>query len=215
MVLYETVLSAKGIGDNSRREYEQNDEQPRIEAKITRLKREITDIDHFFYAVNENDDRSRYAGMPERKRDDTVRSAVLQLHTAIEDVLNSQIICCLLNVKPEERMGKMRSRPARALRSTALRCGSLGFDMKLNFAAALGLLSVRIQNQLVELNTLRNKCSHNWLLKTPVRHGRRPIQKKPPLLLYQGRDLHNVAVLKDFAGEYGVIYAKMFVKYLG
>lgn len=189
--------------------------QPPIEAKITRLTREITDIDQFFYAVNENDDRSLYAGMLERKRDDMVRSAVLQLHTAIEDVLNSQIMCCVLNVKPEERMGKMRTRPARALRKMIFGAGSLGFDMKLNFAAALGLLNARIQDQLMELNTLRNKCSHNWLLKTPVRRGRRPRQKKPPLLLYQGRDLHNVAVLKDFAGEYGVIYAKMFAKYLG
>jgi hypothetical protein len=49
----------------------------------------------------------------------------------------------------------------------------------------------------------------------PVRHGKRPKQKKPPLLLYKGRDLHNVAVLKDFGGEYGPIYYKMFLKYLG
>src|SRR6516164_8755666 len=26
----------------------------------------------------------------------------------------------------------------------------------------------------MELNTLRNKCSHNWLLKVPVRRGYRP-----------------------------------------
>lgn len=189
--------------------------QPRIEAKISRLTREITDFDQFFYAVNENDDRSLYAGMLERKRDDMVRSAVLQLHTAIEDILNSQIMCCVLNVKPEKRMGKMASRPARALRKILFGAGSLGFDMKLNFAAALGLLNARTQDQLMELNTLRNKCSHNWLLKTPVRRGKRPRQKKPPLLLYRGRDLHNIGVLKDFAAEYGVIYLKLFVKYLG
>jgi len=188
--------------------------QSRIESKIVRLRREITDIDQFFYAVGENDDRSLYAGMLERKRDDMVRSAVLQLHTAIEDLLNLQIICCVLNVKPEERMGKMRSRPARALRKMLFGAGSLGFDMKLNLAAALGLLSARTQDELMELNTLRNKCSHNWLLKRPVRRGRRPRQKKPPLLLYQGRDLHNVAVLKDFAGEYGAIYGKMFARYI-
>jgi hypothetical protein len=38
---------------------------------------------------------------------------------------------------------------------------------------------------------------------------------KPPLLLYNGHDLHSVTALKDFAGEFGSIYAKMFVKYLG
>jgi len=35
------------------------------------------------------------------------------------------------------------------------------------------------------------------------------------LLQYQGRDLHNVAVLKDFASVYGPIYYRLFIKYLG
>jgi len=85
--------------------------------------------------------------------------------------------------------------------------------MKLNFAVALGLLNAGIQGQLMELNTLRNKCSHNWLLKMPVRRGRRPRQTKPPLLLYQGRDLHSVSVLKDFTSEYGGIYWKLWIKH--
>jgi hypothetical protein len=51
-------------------------------------------------------------------------------------------------------------------------------------------------------------------LKVPVRRGRRPKQKKAPLLLYSGRDLHNVSVLKKFLGEYGPLYAKLFAKAL-
>jgi phosphosulfolactate phosphohydrolase-like enzyme len=93
--------------------------------------------------MNEDDDRALYAAMLDRKRDDLVRSAVLQVHTAIEDVLNSQIICSVLKVKPEDRTGKMRSKPARALRKMLSGAGSIGFDMKLNFAIALGLLSQR------------------------------------------------------------------------
>ena len=58
-----------------------------VEATITRLTREIAEIDKFFYRSNENEDRVLYAGMLERKRDDMVRSAVLQMHTAIEDLL--------------------------------------------------------------------------------------------------------------------------------
>jgi len=185
-----------------------------VEAKVSRLTREIAGIDQFFYRGNENEDSVLYAGMLERKRDDMVRSAVLQMHTAIEDILNSQIIGRILNVKPEERSRKMRSNSARALRKMLFGAGSIGFDMKLNFAVALGLLNAKTKDKLMTLNTLRNKCSHNWLLKSPVRHGKRPKQKKPPLLLYDGRDLHNVAVLKEFAGDYGVIYAKLFVKYL-
>jgi hypothetical protein len=168
---------------------------------------------NFFYLGNENEDRVLYAGMLERKRDDMVRAAVLQMHTAIEDLLNSMIICRILGVKPEERGSKQRSQGARALRKMLFGAGSLGFDMKLSFAVALGLLTERTREELTVLNTLRNKCSHNWLLKMPVR--KRPRQQKPPLLTYQGRDLHNVEALKDFTAEYGPIYYKLFLKFLG
>ena len=90
--------------------------------------------------------------------------------------------------------------------------GSLGFDMKLNLALALRLISRKTRERLVILNTVRNKCSHNWLLKAPVRYGKRPAQKKPPLLLYESRDLHGVAALKDFVSEYSGIYLKLYMK---
>jgi hypothetical protein len=179
------------------------------------LTHEIAAIDEFFYRGNEKEDRALYAGMLERKRDDMVRSAVLQMHTAIEDLLNSMVICHVLKVKPEERRSKQGTHRGRALRKMLLGAGSLGFDMKLNFAVALGLLREKTKGKLMVLNTLRNKCSHNWILKAPVRHGKRPRQKKPPLLLYNGRDLHNVDALEEFAAEYGPIYYRLFVKYLG
>ena len=92
--------------------------------------------------------------------------------------------------------------------------GSLGFDMKLNFATALRLINENTRDKLMELNILRNKCSHNWLLKATVRHGKRPPQKKPPLLLYKGRDLHCVAALEEFLGEFGPLYVRLFLRYL-
>ena len=186
-----------------------------VEAKITRLTREIAEIDKFFYKTNEVEDRSLYAGMLERKRDDVVRSVVLQMHTSIEDIINSLIICRVLNAKLVDRKRKMRSKSGRALSKMLFDARSIGFDMKLNFAVALGLLNANTHDKLLVLNTLRNKCSHNWLLKAPIRRGKRPRQKKPPLLQYQGRDLHNVAVLKDFASVYGPIYYRLFIKYLG
>ncbi len=186
-----------------------------VETKIRRLTGEITKIDDVFYNVNETEDRVLYAGMLERKRDDMVRSAVLQMHTAIEDLLNSFIVCRTLNVKPEHRADRMRSKTAMALLSMLTGPRSIGFEMKLNFAFVLGLLNSRTKDRLIELNTLRNRCSHNWLLKAPLRRGRAPKKKKPPLLRYDGRDLHNVNVVKDFVAEYGVIYAKLFAKYVG
>jgi hypothetical protein len=89
---------------------------------------------------------------------------------------------------------------------------SLGFEMKLNLALALRLINSKTRERLVMLNTVRNKCSHNWVLKGPVRYGKRPAQKKPPLLPYEGRDLHSVATLKDFVSEYSGIYLKLYMK---
>src|SRR5690348_7538618 len=108
--------------------------QRSMETKIRRLTREITAIDEFFYHTNKSGDRSLYAGMLERKRDDMVRSTVLQLHTAIEDILNSWIMCRVLDVRPEERMSRMRTKRARALRRLLFGAESVGFDMKLNLA---------------------------------------------------------------------------------
>jgi hypothetical protein len=185
-----------------------------VETKIHRLTREIARIDEFFYSIDQRSDRALYAGMLERKRDDMVRSAVLQLHTAIEDVLTSWITCRMLGVKSNE-LRRRRTKRAQALGKMLSGGGSIGFDMKLHFAVALRLITRPVQERLSELNRLRNKCSHNWLLKAPVRRGKRPREKKPPLLLYKGRDLHTVEVLEDFAGAYGPLYARLFVKYLG
>ncbi len=186
-----------------------------IETKIRRLTREIRKIDELFYGTNKDASRDLYAGMLERKRDDMVRSVVLQLHTGIEDILTAWITCRVLGIKMEERKKRARTKSAQALRRMLEGSGSMGFDMKLNFAVAFRLINGPTQKKLAELNRLRNKCSHNWLLKAPVRRGRRPKQKKPPLLLYKGRDLHGVEALEDFTAEYGVLYAKLFVKYLG
>jgi hypothetical protein len=181
-----------------------------VEAAIKRLTREIEEIDSFFYRSEEKDDRILYAGMLERKRDDMVRSAVLQMHTAIESLLNSYIIFKVTG--RAHRLERSRNESARALHRMLYGSGSLGFDMKLSFALALGLISSKTRERLAILNTLRNKCSHNWVLKAPVRHGKRPAQKKPPLLLYEGRDLHTVAALKDFTSEYGGIYVRLYMK---
>lgn len=186
-----------------------------VEAKITRLTREIAEIDDFFYNINNERDREQCAGMLERKRDDMVRSSVLQLHTAIEDILTEIILCYALEAKPEELGRKMRGSSAQALGNMLFGERSIGFVMKLNFAVALRILNKKKKDRLIELNRLRNRCSHNWLLKAPVRRGKRPKQKKPPLLMYRGRDLHKVAVLKDFVDEYGAIYVRLFGKYCG
>jgi len=147
------------------------------------------------------------------KRDDIVRSTMLQLHTAIEDLLDCLIIDRMLGVtEVGKRSGKLASRRGRSLLKMLHGGRSIGFDMKLNLASTIGLLDGKVRNQLAELNEMRNKCSHNWLLKMPIRRKRRPAQIKLPLLHYRGHDLHEVSALKDFYDTYGAIYCRLFLK---
>jgi hypothetical protein len=90
--------------------------------------------------------------------------------------------------------------------------GSLGFDKKLNFAVGLGLIGESLRKKLMELNSMRNKCGHNWLLKGVVRRGKDRKQKKPPLLSFRAGDLHDVPVLKAFWGEYQGIYLRLYAR---
>jgi uncharacterized protein with von Willebrand factor type A (vWA) domain len=152
--------------------------------------------------------------MLERKRDDMIRAAVLQLHTSIENVLDKQIMCHVLGVPAHKRMKLMPTRSGKALRRLLTTADGLGFDQKLELAVALRVVSDKRRRRLAILNTLRNRCSHFWLLKVPVRRGRRPRQQKPPLLQYDGHDLHQVATFKNFLAEYGPLYATMFVEYI-
>jgi hypothetical protein len=143
--------------------------------------------------------------MLERKRDDIVRCTVLQLHTAME------VAAVLLGVSYMDR--KRASRTKSRYVDELMQGGrAMGFDAKVTLAQSLGLLNKTQAKKLRELNSMRNKCSHNWLLRANVRKKRLPADPKPPLLSFRGKDLHSIPVLKDFSGEFGAIYAKLWVK---
>lgn len=185
----------------------------RVQRAIKRLNKEIAEIEDAIYSPGE-DNPILMAGMLERKRDDIVRSAVLQLHTSIEDLLTSLILYCALGITDKKLKHRLSSERGKAFRRMLYDRESLGFDMKLNFAVGLGLISSAARKQLMELNAMRNKCSHNWILNRAVRRGRRPKQLKPPLLNFRGKDLHKVAVLKDFISEFSAGYFRLYAKWV-
>lgn len=185
----------------------------RVERAIERLTREIAEIDEALYAPGE-DDLVLRAGMLERKRDDAVRSAVLQMHTSIEDLLTSLILYCALGITEKKLKRRLGSEKGKAFRRMLYDRESLGFDMKLNFAVGLGLISPSARKQLMELNSVRNKCSHNWILNAVIRRGKRPRQVKPPLLLFRGKNLHKVTALKEFIAEFSTVYLKLYGKWV-
>ncbi len=79
--------------------------------------------------------------MLERKRDDMVRSAVLQLHTAIEEILNSHISLRITGRDLVKQKGSSQS--ARAVRKMLYGGGSIGFEMKLTLALALKVINAK------------------------------------------------------------------------
>jgi hypothetical protein len=185
----------------------------RIQKAISRLNIEIEQIDFAIYAPGTNDP-VLVAALLERKRDDIVRSAVLQLHTKIEDLLTKLMLYCALGITDKKLKHRLKSEKGKAFRRMLHDNQSLGFDMKMNFAVGLGLITAAGRKQLMELNTMRNKCSHNWVLNRAVRRGKRPAQLKPPLLQFRGKDLHKVGVVKDFFSEFTVVYLRLYAKWV-
>jgi hypothetical protein len=61
--------------------------QSYLRRKVSRLKREIAEINGAFYELSKDEDLAQHASMLERQRDDVIRGAVLQLHTSKENLL--------------------------------------------------------------------------------------------------------------------------------
>jgi hypothetical protein len=193
-------------------------EPRRIEATIRRLTKQIEALDRLFNGVNAKGDRFLYAGMLERKLDDFVRGAVLQMHTAIEDLLTGAIRTSLLGVRPRHRKAVARAiRTVRGRTTFEFLDGpqSLGFAQKVRLARALGIIRTRVGKQLGDLNKMRNACSHHWVLNVRIRRNVRVRKQKPPLIAYRGQNLHRPSVFEEFIGEYSGVYLRLHINVNG
>lgn len=182
-----------------------------IERNIRRLEREIAEIDVFVYPPDDGD-RALHLGMLERKRDDTVRAAVLQIHTAIEDVLTTLLLQRALDLPIEDRQVTQRSKSGKAMEKLI---SGFTYDKKVELAFALRLFRQNTKTKLNEIGALRNKCAHNWLLNVRLRRGRPRQGRKPPLLQYGGKNLHRVDVLKEFMSVYAGVYIRLWGRSVG
>lgn len=184
-----------------------------VERSIRRLEREIAEIDSFVYTKDAiAEDRNVYLSILERKRDDLVRATVLQMHTAIEDILTTLLMQRALDLPIEDRQVTQRSKSGKAMERLIR---DFTFDKKVELAFALRLIRKPTKEKLNLLGALRNKCAHNWLLNRRLRRGRKPAELKPPLLQYGGKNLHNVDVLQDFMGAYAGVYLRLYARSTG
>lgn len=189
--------------------------EKRYAQKANRFANEIREIESMMYDIPDGDAMLR-CFMAERKRDDIVRSVVIQLHTSIEDVLNNWVKCRLMGCTRTKlpRVARSRRVASRFLDDVLSGGRSMGFDTKLRLMVGLRMIDRRLYNRLVELNVIRNKCSHHWLLNVPVRRGIKPQNKKRPLLQFRGENLHKLEVRNKFLREFGPLHPKLFLKTL-
>lgn len=187
--------------------------EKRVRRTIRRISREIQEIEEFAYQTKSMDLDSQQV-LLEMKRDDIVRGFVLQMHTSIEDLLNEWLKCRLLGCSHEELriVASKRRRASRNIGELLEGYYSVGFAAKLKLMLGLGMLRMPEYKKLVELNEIRNKCSHNWLLNVRVRKKTHPRAPKRPLLHFRGENLHKGEVLQKFAAEYGPLYVRLFKK---
>ena len=90
---------------------------------------------------------------------------------------------------------------------------SIGFYQKLTLARALDLVTTSQFKDLLELNSVRNRSSHNWLLDRVARRKIKRSEPKRPVLRYRGTNLYKTESFIAFAGHFTKIYLKLWLKH--
>jgi len=145
----------------------------------------------------------------ERKKDHLVRSIILELHLSIEDMIDDAIIAKLSSSGRGKRRGA-----APELRDALQGRQAIRFPAKLAFARTLRLVTRTEAKHLEKLNSLRNQCSHNWLLNVVVRRRTKPSRPKRPLLEYEGKKLHSAETFERFMNDYARLYLRLFMRFV-
>jgi hypothetical protein len=187
--------------------------QQSLQRKIKNIAREIEGIESTLYSTADKDRENQYFSL-QQKRNHAVRGIVLELQLAIEDLLNLWLKSFFLHCKPRYLQRVARKNPvlAQALDQLLAGSGSLSFEKKLELVEGTRLIRKTTRKRLSELYSIRNKCSHNWLLDMPVRKKIQRNQPKRRLVEYRNRNLFEIPVLTDFVEEYGSMYYKLFMK---
>jgi len=185
----------------------------RMKRRIAAISREIQEIESLLHPDSGGDLSQQYFVL-DQKKTHQIRGIVLEFHLAIEDLITSWLKGHLLSQGAVQQRTTQRARGMLATVLYSLLEGprSLGFDRKLDLAEGLHLISKRLHERLTELNVIRNRCSHNWVLDIPIRKGIKRDQPKRRLVQYKNRDLFALSVIKEFEREYGRIYLKLWLK---
>jgi hypothetical protein len=179
------------------------------------LRREIEDIQSYFYSLSDRKDLESQCFFLNLQRQDVVRGIVLQLHLALEDLISHWLKYRLLGISPTGNKSITRTKPvaSRSLASILEGERSLRLPQKVELLRGLQLIDRRFHQKLKQLNRMRNVCAHNWELNILIRRGIKRKNPKRPALEYRHQNLYRVPVVKEFIAEYGSLYYKLFLKF--
>ena len=182
----------------------------RTQRKINKILKDIDAIHSLAYPVDDADMRTNLFNARSRK-EDAVRIVVLQLSLANEDLLDGLFRKVFVGHEP----GKKRQRNKRIARvlDELLEGGRLNFESKIRLARVLRVTTKRQDSQLHQLRGLRNRCAHRWVLDVvhKLKNAARPSKRT---LEYEGRNLFDLKVLKDFFWVQSRIYLSLYKKYM-
>jgi hypothetical protein len=170
--------------------------------KLIKINEDIDRIEESFFKPVDSSLEMRCFEL-ERKRDHLLRSIILELHLSIEDIITGAIGNALLKGRP------IRSPVGQTIRDLLQDERSLGFMHKLMLARSLGIIRRTEFDDLTELNTVRNRCSHNWQLNRVIRRKLKPSKPKRPLLRWRGRNLYNTDAFIDFGHHFTGHYLRI------
>ena len=174
--------------------------------KLTKITADIARIERSLFRAEDPDLDQRYHELT-RKREHLLRSIVLELHLSIEDILTGAIGNALLR-------GRLSRSPiGQTIRDLLEDDRPLGFRHKLMLARSLDLISAKEFADLVELNTVRNRCSHSWSLGKLTRRRIKPSRPKRPLLRWRGTNLYKTDDFLAFVRVYSLHYVKLWLRH--
>lgn len=181
--------------------------------RIRKLIKENKQIDSLLYPSVRGD---LYATIYflKNKKEQKIRSYIIELHLAFENILDYWIEEFLIKGNPRikdkgEYVNHTKTKTVSYINELIKDEFSLGFRKKLLLVRAMGFIDDRYYKKLISLNKLRNACGHEWILEKVIRKGKKRHKKKKRLLEYKGKNLFKIEVFEEFFGDYGKIYLKI------
>jgi hypothetical protein len=156
---------------------------------------------NYFYHLDDQDDEIGYDVNSRYFRASVYRMIVMELHLAIESVLQD----VLFNTLPQRRVFSVQQNRSYV--------ESLSFSAATELAARLGVLNRRGYDELRRFNTIRNRCAHDWILgQFKMSKGVRSVNRRRQYRVeFNGKDLFKPDTFKhEFLPHYGDLYMELF-----